>query len=78
NEWGCMAEDDLYDPGHNMLCQTYTGTDWQSYQYWTNNVISQSEQSKNNGKPFIYVNEGYIDTIDMILGDGIFAACVTP
>ncbi|OTQ73990.1 MULTISPECIES: hypothetical protein [unclassified Gilliamella] len=78
NEWGCMAEDDLYDPGHNMLCQTYTGTDWQSYQYWTNNVTSQSEQSKNNGKPFIYVNEGYIDTIDMILGDGIFAACVTP
>ncbi|WLT07638.1 hypothetical protein [Gilliamella apis] len=78
NEWGCMAEDDLYDPGHNMICQTYTGTDWQSYQYWTNNVTSQSEQSKNNGKPFIYVNEGYVDTIDMILGDGIFAACVTP
>ena len=77
NEWGCMAEDDLYDPGHNMFCQTYTETDWNAYNYWTNNVATNTELPENEGKPFLYRVEGKTQVLHLNAFE-IRAACVTP
>ncbi len=75
NEWGCMPanEDD-----HNMYCQSYRGTDWNSYNYWTNNVATNTELPKNEGKPFLYDVEGVIDILSGFIPSKVLAACVTP
>ncbi len=75
NEWGCLSE--VGKLGQNVHCQTYTETDWNAYNYWTNNVATNTELPENEGKPFLYQVEGKTRVL-RIYAFEIRAACVTP
>ena len=75
NEWGCLSE--VGKLGQNVYCQTYTETDWNAYNYWTNNVATNTELPENEGKPFLYWVEGRTRVLHLNAFE-IRAACVTP
>ncbi|MBI0054135.1 hypothetical protein H3T61_06385 [Gilliamella sp. B14384H2] len=74
NEWGCMpmSEDDS-----DASCPSYRSTDWKAYDYWTNNVATNTARPKDEGKPFLFDPDGVIEILQSILWP-IRAACVTP
>ena len=74
NEWGCMpmSEDDS-----DASCPSYRSTDWKAYDYWTNNVATNTARPKDEGKPFLFDPDGVIEILQSISWP-IRAACVTP
>ena len=74
NEWGCMP---MSEDGSDASCPSYRSTDWNAYDYWTNNVATNTARPKDEGRPLLYDPEGVIEILQSISWP-IRAACVTP
>ena len=53
NEWGCLVNDWNAAGSDQYRCSGYSGSDWDSYAYWTDNLAKDVTDSEDEAKPLV-------------------------